>query len=255
VWFVDSHLAVLFVERGIPIPHDYVVTLTNYNMRTETSELEEQAISTVRESVVNHLFNVPTETSARVKAFIRLYHDNIRDGLSEEQALNFVRESVRVQIIKVVIPGGTKTLTPIYGVYVHPPTAVPDLLRRWRQWIESQKYHAGRYGVGIKYQFAFKCIHCKSIDHPGGLCHWTGVRREGPRAAVPPPVEDLLLAEELLPVDPGRPQAGPSRQNGGGNDTKGKGRAGTPAIGGRMNLGPSKPPTARGTGLKKRRFN
>jgi hypothetical protein len=135
-------------REGIPIPHDYVVTLTNYNMRTETSELEEQAISTVRESVVNHLFNVPTETSARVKAFIRLYHDNIRDGLSEEQALNFVRESVRVQIIKVVIPGGTKTLTPIYGVYVHPPTAVPDLLRRWRQWIESQKYHAGDMELG-----------------------------------------------------------------------------------------------------------
>lgn len=33
---VDSHLRLLFIENGDPVPHDYAVTLTNYNMRMET---------------------------------------------------------------------------------------------------------------------------------------------------------------------------------------------------------------------------
>ena len=40
---VGSHLSLLFVENGEPVPHDYVVTLTNYNMRTETEVLREHA--------------------------------------------------------------------------------------------------------------------------------------------------------------------------------------------------------------------
>jgi len=30
--------------------------------------------------------------------------------------------------------------------------------------------YAGEHGVGERYEHTFNCVHCKSIDHPGGLC-------------------------------------------------------------------------------------
>ena len=48
---VESHLGVLFVENGVPIPHDYVVTLTNYNMRTDSEFLKSLAKQQVKRSV------------------------------------------------------------------------------------------------------------------------------------------------------------------------------------------------------------
>jgi hypothetical protein len=251
---VSSHLGVLFFEKGMPTPHDYVMFLTNYNMRTETDELKEQAIATVRESVINLLFDVPSNTSGRVTAFIRLHHDNLRDGVSEDQARNAVKDSVRVTMIEVIVPG-TRTKIPIYGVYIHPPTAIPDLLKRWRQWVEGQRYYTTRNGVGVKYQFSFKCIHCKSTDHPGGLCYWKDVLRaeEGKRTDDPDPVEEILPVEELLSLGPSHPQAGPSNQHG-GSGVRG-GRQGSVPVRGRATPGSSRLSAARGAGLKKRRFN
>ena len=37
---VNSRLRILLVEQGSPIPHDFVITLTNYNMRVETETLK-----------------------------------------------------------------------------------------------------------------------------------------------------------------------------------------------------------------------
>jgi hypothetical protein len=44
---VDSHLNLLFVDNGVPIPHDYIVTLTNYNMKTDSEVLRERAHESV----------------------------------------------------------------------------------------------------------------------------------------------------------------------------------------------------------------
>lgn len=35
---VDSHLNMLFIENGTLIPHDYIMTLTNYNPTPRFSE-------------------------------------------------------------------------------------------------------------------------------------------------------------------------------------------------------------------------
>ena len=172
---VDSRLRVLFVENGVPIPHDYITALTNYNFRTDSEALKDQAKRKVRQSVIQLLFDNPSGTSQRVEAFIRVNRDNVSNDLSDEEAQLFVRDSVRAEILEIIIPG-TKTLAPIYNIYIHPPTTNQERLDRWRKWIASQKFHAGNYGVGVKYQHSWRCNHCKTTDHPSGLCPHAGAR-------------------------------------------------------------------------------
>ena len=78
---VDSRLHMLFVENGTPIPHDYLVTLTNYNMRTDSDLLRERANLRVRKSVTDLLFDTPSDTSQRVAEFIRQFRDNLEETL------------------------------------------------------------------------------------------------------------------------------------------------------------------------------
>ncbi|KAF9780847.1 hypothetical protein BJ322DRAFT_1112242 [Thelephora terrestris] len=194
---VTSNLGLLFFENGRPIPHDYAVTLTNYNMRTDTDVLRDRTHQRVRKSVVDMLFNTPSDTQRRTTAFVGLYRDNLADSLSNEEACAFVSDSIRVTSLDIAMPKSGIHIT-VYNVYVHPPSADPELLKRWRQWVTGQKYHADINGVGMKYQHPWNCLHCKAIDHPSGLCAQVGplkMRTAGQQDAPTP-------GEELLPLDP-----------------------------------------------------
>jgi hypothetical protein len=194
---VDSHLGLLFVENGVPIPHDYVVTLTNYNMKTDSEVLRERAHESVRRSVVNLLFETPSDTSKRIADFIKKFCDNIDNVHSNEEARRFIQNSVKVSSLDVTVPG-TKITTTVYNVYAHPPSANPDICDRWRKWIANQKYHTRINGVGVKYQFTWKCLHCKTINHPTGLCPL--VKNLKKQKGVK--IEDPTEAEDLLPLEP-----------------------------------------------------
>ena len=223
---VESPLGILFVENGIPVPHDYVTTLTNYNMRTDSDFLKTLAEERVRKSVVDLLFDVPSDTSQRIGAFIRVNNDNLPDGRTEEAARIFIRNSVRVKTLEVYVPG-IKALNPVYNIYMYPPTANTERLDRWREWTARLKFHAGPNGVGTRYQFRFKCIHCKSIDHPSGLCPHTRAHRGRTQGPAGGDDDD----DELLPMGPD-PGPGGSKQNPHnpgpgpkGSTSKGKGKA------------------------------
>lgn len=69
---VESALGLLFVEKGIPIPHDYVTTLTNYNLRTDTEFLKVLANDRVRKSILDLLFDKPSDTSKRCRTWWQL---------------------------------------------------------------------------------------------------------------------------------------------------------------------------------------
>jgi hypothetical protein len=242
---VTSPLGTLFIENGDPIPHDYVTTLTNYNLRTDSELLRTRATDRVRQSATNLLFDTPSDTSRRIAAFIRMYRDNIPEDLSDDEARDFIRESVKVETLEIIVPG-TKVPTSVYNVYIHPPTASKDRLDRWRQWVTTQKFYADIYGVGVKYQFQFRCNHCKTIDHPSGLCPHEEARKRttGERNDDPNDDED---DDELLPLkrEPGQPPArpkpptpgpGPDKQG----DRKGKGRATEPPAPGKGQKGPTR---------------
>ena len=201
---VNSHLNFLFVENGAPIPHDYVVTLTNYNMRTETELLRERAHGRVKRSVIDMLFNVPSDTSKRIADYIAKFRDNLDETLSNDEARLFIRNSISVSSLDVIVPG-TKDSATVYNIYIHPPTAIPNPLDVWRKFIAAQRYYADEYGMGVKYKFPWRCLHCKTIDHPSGLCSITRSIKEKKGKQR----ETITEAEELLPLEP---TPGPSRQ-------------------------------------------
>ena len=193
---VNSHLRLLFVENGTPVPHDYAVTLTNYNMRTETDILRGQAHQKVRQSVIDLLFDKPSDTSQRVAGFIKMYHDNLESTLSEDEARLSVRSSITIDSLDVIVPN-TRLKTTVYNVYIHPPSAIPEMLERWRQFVSTQKYYTNASGVGVKYRYPWHCIHCKTIDHPSGLCGHMTTTKWNTREQ-----NETLAAEDILPLRP-----------------------------------------------------
>ena len=246
---VNSWLTTLFVQNGTPAPHDFITTLTNYNMRTDSELLMDRATEVVRKSVIDLLFDIPSDTSNRITRFISLYRDNLDASFSDAQARLFVRNSVKVKPLQVIVPG-TKTSATIYNVYIYPPTTREDLLKTWRGWIAGQKYYADRNGVGRKYDFTFRCNHCKSLDHPTGLCPWGDARTRNQAGVPAPPEED----DDLLPLGP---IPGPSNTNDrparpGGRDAKGRGKTPNPTTTSGTRGG-AKKPAPRNTTTRKRK--
>ena len=131
---VDSALKVLFIKRGVPVPHNYITTLTNYNMRTDSEHLRDVAEDSVRHSVQDLLFNVPSDTSHRIHLWICANRDNVLGDLSDTEAWAFIRNLVKVESLEIIVPE-TKNLTTVYNVYLYPPSAIPDRLTTWRGWI------------------------------------------------------------------------------------------------------------------------
>ena len=224
IFEVESHLKVLFIEDGCPVPHDYVTTLKNYNMPVDNDEECNAAVDRVRESVINKLFDNESLTTHHVKVFLRSNNDNFPKSFSEQEALDYMRDSVYVKMHQIFTPV-TRILTPVYNVYIFPPTKSPESLSRWRKWISKQTFFAGIYGVGVKHDFGFNCIHCKSIDHPAGLCPYAkGSSNDDGAGGIDDDDDDLLPKKKgKAPQGPGPNQGAPPRKSA---NEKGKGNTG-----------------------------
>ena len=165
-------------------------------MRTETEVLWEYTHQRVRRSVTDHLFDKPSDTSKHILDVISRYHNNLDEGYSKEEAQALIRNSVCVSSVDVIVPH-TKIMTTVYNIYIHPLTTNPDLFKRWREFIEAQKFYADMNGVGVQYQHPWSCLHCKTIDHPSSLCNYNkDVKGKAGKQA------DTLTAEEILPLGP-----------------------------------------------------
>ena len=160
----------------------------------------------VKVLIVNHLFDRTSDTTDHIANFISKYHDNVNSSLMGEEAWSFIRNSVRVSSLEVTVPK-TKVTATVYNVYIYPLTAKPTPLESWRKFIAGQQFYAEIYGMGVKYQYSWRCIHCKSIDHPAGLCPLVRRMIEGREA----PNNAPLLDDELLPL-PLEPTPGPSNR-------------------------------------------
>ena len=210
IFEVESDLKILFIEDGCPVPHDYVTTLKNYNMPVDNEEEYNTAVDRVCESVIDKLFDKESLTTHHVEVFLRANCDNFPKSFSEQKILDYMRGSVRVELLQVFAPV-TKILIPVYNVYIFPPTRDPERLLRWRKWIAKQTFFTENYGVGVKHDFSFNCIHCKSIDHPAGLCPYTnGSSNDDGTGGIDDEDED----DELLPKKKGRAPQGPKPHRG-----------------------------------------
>lgn len=226
IFEVDSDLKTLFVENGRPVPHDYIMTLKNYNMSVDTEELKQQAKDRVKESVLDRMFKHNTPASNKARSFLMANRDNLPSSYSDEQVFNYIRDSIRVELLIIKLPV-TKVDMPVYNLYIFPPTKTPIRLDNWRRWFDKQKYYAGVYGVGEKYEYKFKCFHCKSIDHPAGMCPYAMGSGNG---TTPGDSDD----DDLLPIKD-MPNPGPKGKSQPGSSKaawnvvrKGKGRETAP---------------------------
>ena len=211
----------LFFKSRTPVVHNYIVTLKNYNMRINTDEWKEEAKTWVRDSVINKLFDKESPVSGHIKAFLMVNHNNLPSLYTDEQVLRYVHNSVRVEVLKIIIPV-RKLLMLVYNVYMFPPTNDPKPLDKWRKWISQQKFYTEIYGIGEKYKYPFHCTHCKFTDHPGGLCPY--VRGPGVNNGL----DESDNEDDLLPRR-GKPGQGPKLKlqepsRGKPTDRKGKGR-------------------------------
>ena len=141
------------------------------------------------------LFDKPSDTSLHIVEFIRKNCDNINKQLTREDARLFIQNSVQVFVHSVVYPK-KKITGPVYHVYIHPPTTNPALLKNWRDFIAGLEFYAGIYGLGSRYEYPWKCIHCKSIDHLTSLCPLT----ERLRQKRGQPIRALTENQDLLPL-------------------------------------------------------
>ena len=117
----------------------------------------------------------------------------------------------------------------------------------------EQKYYAGKSGVGVKYQHSWRCLHCKTIDHPSGLCALAIKLREkkGKRSEVPTEAEDIL---PLLPI-PDRSSQPRNPNHGKRNNTRGKGVETKAPPRSQKPKAPSKGKAVRTTSSKRRKVN
>ena len=144
--------------------------------------------------------------------------DNFPTSWAEEQVGKYVQDSVKISVLHVIVPT-TKVLTPVYNLFIFHPTRNPDSLLQWRRWIAKLSFFAGEYGVGERYEYMFNCVHCKSVDHPGGLCLYT-------KGANNSRMDDSDSDDDLLPKKGKAPQKPkPSARDGKPDCSKGKGRA------------------------------
>ena len=167
--------------------------------------------------MVNTLFDRTSNTSRRIMDYIAMFRDNLPDSLSNAEARDYIRDSVKVQHLQIRLPGGLGD-APLYSLYLHPPTAQPAALKRWRTFIAEQRFHAGNGGVGIKYDPPFRCLHCKTIDHPSGLCpHFIRIKGNAHGR------NDVGSEDDLLPTtaDPTTRQQNPASTRNGGTATRG----------------------------------
>ena len=220
---VRSELKILFAIDGERHPCDFIATLSNFNFRTDTDHLKECARAAVRQMVTRTLFDDDTTFKRGVENFIFKYRDNIPPSLSHPEAVTFIRNSVRIEPFEVVVPGGG-TRAMLYNVYIHPPTKCLTDIETWKSSIKRQRFYAGKYGVGTLYGNDFNCNHCKTVDHPSGLCPYL---EDTPPADTEPELgNDLLLLgiaptpmttsnHRTRPHDPkgkGKMRAAPDRQ-------------------------------------------
>ena len=237
VFEVEGPLKTLFFKNGVPVAHDYVVTLKNYNMRIDTDERKEEAKTYVRNSVISKLFDKESPVSGRIKAFLMVNRDNLPNSYTDEQVLRYVRDSVQVEAFEIIVPV-RKILMLVYNVYMFPPTNDPRPLDKWRKWISQQRFYTEIYGIGEKYEYPFRCTHCKSTDHPGGLCPYA----KGPGGGNG--LDESDNEDDLLPRR-GKPGQGPKPKpqelsRGKPVDRKGKGRETAPPAPRPSQPGPSR---------------
>ena len=175
--FITNALAIFVIPFSVPVS-PFVMTLHQLPLQVHP-ENERQVRQLVRARLLE---------SSEVQRFIMTYHDNIPET-SYPSTFRYILDSISVTGAYALLPGGVQT--PIYHLFVHPPSAVNDFHRNWLNMLFKMKFPSID-GTAVK-RADFHCRCCGSLTHPNAICpfklnpQWPLDAPFQPPSASPPP--------------------------------------------------------------------
>ncbi|KAF8636963.1 hypothetical protein AX17_003139 [Amanita inopinata Kibby_2008] len=154
VW--STKMATLFAIPFDPPVSSYALALAGINL-TPPHEHANTVAAYVHEAL--------SENYA-VRDFIEAHHDNINNAIKDKVSFILDNISVRGQLLY-----RSKNSSPIFFVYIHPPTKLSSEHDRWLAMLRGIQYGTS-HGVGEHVANEWKCNLCKGFDHPTGLCRY-----------------------------------------------------------------------------------
>jgi hypothetical protein len=219
-------LTVLFIPYAPP-PFCFVTTLKGFLFPKLTDSQSETA---VLEIVGEALFSTTksSATSMEIRRFLAKHRDNISGLIKDiETALAYLRSSIKVRrynlVEKINIGTGEGKSTPVWNIYIYPPTGDNAALIKWRSTIRGFTFITKDQGAGRSLKI-YKCTVCFSIDHPTGLCPYPQLQKWiTPKPDTSPALEDLLNSSHPNGINRGTSSRGSHR----GHSRNTRGRPGT----------------------------
>ena len=211
-----------------PSPTSFVTTLKGFmfigkndpQTETEVARIIDNAMFSDDKSVT-----LPT----RIRRFIANHRDNVSDTIINiDDVLRFVRSSITVKHLNLLkkedVGTGVGKPTPVWNVYIFPPTKDQVAMREWRGIIRKTRFVTAMNRSGSTNRI-FNCTVCLSEDHPAGMCPYPSQR--GWVAPTPLPTTAPPVVEATAnPVQSNR-DARTSTRRGRGAQSSSRGRNAT----------------------------
>lgn len=159
--FITGTLAIFVIPFSVPVS-PFIMTLHQLPLQV-LPKSEQQVHQLVRARLLE---------SSEAQRFIMAYHDNVPEA-DYPATLWFVLDSISVTGAYALLPGGIQT--PIYHLYIHPPSAIQDFHRSWLNILFKMKFPCID-GTAVKWP-DFHCRCCGSLTHPSAICPFKLVPR------------------------------------------------------------------------------
>ena len=194
--FLSTSRLMVFFIPFVPPPYSYITTLRGFIFLDESDKQTEEAVARTVGETLFSLTQGPEPTKA-VKRFLAKYNDNIPPDVPDLiTTLRFLTGTMKVNRLNLVkredIGTGEGQSRPVWNLYIYPPSKDDTAMATWRAIIQDTVFVTTENGAGTTHR-AFKCLTCRSINHPNGMCPYP--KQPGwitPVSTTSPVVEELL---------------------------------------------------------------
>jgi len=189
--FLSSAEITIFIIPYDPAPSSFVTTLKGFLFVDENDIQSETAVSQI---VTSTIFSDDgsSDLPNTIRRFVARNRDNIEDTIVNiDDALRFIRSSIRVKRLNLLkkddIDTGLGKPSPVWNIYLFPPTTDQIAIREWRDIIRKTKFVTDVNNAGRTVKL-FNCTVCHSEDHPAGMCPYPAQ----PGWTAPPPIPNAI---------------------------------------------------------------
>jgi len=227
--FISTAEVTVMIIPFDPPPTSFVTTLKGFMFIGKNDAQTETEVARIVDTAM-FSDDKPANLSTRVRRFIANHRDNVPKAIINiDDVLRFVCLSITVKRLNLLkredIGTGVGKPTPVWNVYIFPPTKDQSAMREWREIIRKTGFVTAANRLGSTNRI-FNCKICLSEDHPAGMCPYPSQR--GWIAPTPPPtIAPSPVVEAITnPVQPNR-DARTSAHRGRGTQSNPRGRNAT----------------------------